>query len=216
MEIEIKGDYIYDCKDVFDGELNEEYCQNKVVSSSTCCRPECCIRTNNENDNLFCYDYVFDEIPTNDKILLYNDEEMLEDPRKKFCTYYNSYSGTIGHKALYNTNPQRIYKYKYNYEDILTQACPQLCIGVCDRDKYNSFCGIIDTKGKGLYATNSDICPIMTLRDISNYGQYYNFDNFYEKIIIRSIISEEPPDNHEWKHKKVSNDYREKKNAITI
>ena len=94
MEIEIKSDSFYDCQGVYDEELNEKYCQNKIISSKTCCRPERCIRTNDESDSLFCFDYVFDEIPANHRILLYNDDEILKDPRNRFCTYYNSYSET--------------------------------------------------------------------------------------------------------------------------
>ena len=211
--IEFKGNSFYDCKGVFDGELNEKYCQNKVISGNTCCRPECCIRTNDESDNLFCFDYVFDEIPKNNRILLYNDDEILEDPRNRFCTYYNSYSET----RLKNY----LYKYKFNYEDILSGSqSPKICIGR-DCTQKDIDCGIIDTKYNHLYTTDSTFCPINEFEfdQTDNTFHYYSNNDIYNsgnKIIIRNIISGIPPDIHEWKGYKVSDEYIEEKNKITI
>ena len=58
MEIEMKMKSYYDCQGVNDDELNEVICQDKIINSKTCCRAECCLRTNgDEGNNIFnCVD----------------------------------------------------------------------------------------------------------------------------------------------------------------
>lgn len=228
MEIEIKSDSFYDCQDVFDEELNEKFCQNKILSSRTCCRPECCIRTNNENDNLFCYDYIFDGIPGNNRVLLYNEEEKLEDPKKRFCTYFNSYKESLKHSNIIYNN-DNLYRLNYNYVQLYGNESPIFCIGKpnCQGDyNINYDCGIIDTGFNHLYTSNSAFCPINTLVQSGgyiyynkNYNNNFGFGN-YLKIIIRNIISDIPPNNHEWKGYRVNDDdndeYKEKKDSVTI
>ena len=45
MDIEFNSDSFYDCRGIYDEELNEEICQNKEITNFTCCRADCCMRT---------------------------------------------------------------------------------------------------------------------------------------------------------------------------
>ena len=206
MHLEIKTETYYDCRGVYDEELNEENCQNKIISNSTCCRPECCIRTN--GNKLICTDYKFNfsYMPQNNKIFLYNDDEFFEDPKRRFCTYYNNYKIDIEQNQF--TNAPKLYKFRYNYKQILNGSnyiSNLMCIGKTKCNDEYSDCGIIDTKGNHLYIRNYSFCPITEIiynRDENSYDfknnsnqQYYNSD----KIIVRNIISEIPPNTHEWK-----------------
>ena len=117
MEIEMKMKSYYDCQGVNDDELNEVICQDKIINSKTCCRAECCLRTNgDEGNNIFCNDYTYNSIPSNEKILFYNDEEKFEDPRRRFCTYYNLYDTSKSSYELINN--QILYNYSNNYEEL--------------------------------------------------------------------------------------------------
>ena len=114
-----------DCQGIYDDELNEKICQNKIVNNYTCCRAECCSRTN--DNSIFCKNYLFNSnsIPQYYTSLYYNDEEILEDPRRKFCTYFNKYSHYIYQSNLTNI---KLYQYKYNYKDILLNKSSSLRI----------------------------------------------------------------------------------------
>ena len=99
-----------------------------------------------------CNNYQFDSstIPENNKILLYNDDEFFEDPKRRFCTYYNIYKGTINHYGL--TNNVYLYQMKYNYSGIYLNNSNLMCIGnktTCN-ESYSD-CGIIDTKENHQY-----------------------------------------------------------------
>ena len=89
MDVELKLDSFYDCRDIYDPELNEEKCQNQIVKSNTCCKSECCSKI--IGDEVFCQDYLFnfdiDEIKNNR--IYYNDEEYFDDPKRRFCSYYS-------------------------------------------------------------------------------------------------------------------------------
>ena len=116
MNLEVKLNSFYDCQGIFDDELNEKICQNKLINNYTCCRAECCLRTN--GNHIYCNDYRFsldNSNLENNKILLYNDEEYFEDPRRRYCTYFNKYKGTIKQNRL---TSKTLYKLKYNYKDI--------------------------------------------------------------------------------------------------
>jgi hypothetical protein len=127
---------------------------------------------------------------------LYNDDEILKDPRKKFCTYYNSYSENLFRDYNY------LYKYKFNYEDILSGSqSPKICIGR-DCAQKDIDCGIIDTKYNHLYTSDSRFCPIneFEYNQMDNAFRYYSYKDNYNRrniIIIRNIISDIPPDIHE-------------------
>ena len=86
VKVELNLDSYYDCRDVYDPELNEELCQNQILKNNTCCKSECCLKT--EKFETFCFDYAFklnDEVIKNNRILYYNDEEYFEDPKRRFC-----------------------------------------------------------------------------------------------------------------------------------
>ena len=196
MNIELKTDSFYDCRGIYDKELNEEICQNKIITNYTCCRAECCMRTN--GNTVKCNNYQFDSstIPLNNKILLYNDDEFFEDPRRRFCTYYNNYNGNINH-YYYLTNYVNLYQMKFNYYELFLNASNLMCIGKTTCNEFYSDCGIIDTIGNHLYIANDYYCPITNIYNI-NDDQYNFYTSSSSKIIIRNIISEIPPNIHDW------------------
>ena len=57
-KIEIYLETFYDCRDVKEFELNEKICQEKILKNNTCCRAECCSRTN--GGKIYCLPYNFD------------------------------------------------------------------------------------------------------------------------------------------------------------
>ena len=217
MNVEVKLDSYYDCRDVYDQELNENKCQNQILNNYSCCRSECCIKTN--GDETFCYDYAFDldeGAIKNKRILYYNDEEYFEDPKRRFCSYYNKYTTDIN----LNTYSGNLYLYKciYDYKLIYLNKSPHMCIGksACNQNLYID-CGIIDTKSNHLYVDNTNYCPINNINGnkdylytyYNNYG-YSNMNN-NEEIIIRIILSEIVPEIHEWKEHFVSlENYKDK------
>ena len=232
MPLEIKSNTYYDCRGINDDELNEKICQNKIINNYTCCKPECCFRTN--GNNIYCNDYVFslnDNILGHNKILFYNDDELLEDPKRRFCTYYNEYRGNMNQKDLTFID---LYRFKYNYIDIFySNKTSLVCIGktICKSGYYD--CGIIDTKNNHLYAKEISYCPINRIykRDgddnfyiwnihdnYYNYfnDNYYNYYNQYYKIIVRNILSEIPPNIHEWKYNYINIETMIKFNSINL
>ena len=215
MLLEFKANTYYDCRGIKDEELNEEKCQNKILNNYTCCRPQCCSRTNGKEIN--CYDYIFN---SNDfrhhyKILLFNDEEILEDPKRK-CTYFTKYENDINQKDLTNIN---LYKCKYNYTQLFLKysnlSTGPFCIGNNCSQKYD--CGIIDTKYHHLYAENESLCPICDIQFDGNQFKFYNrLSPEKEKIIIRNILSEIDPYIHEWKNYFVNDKTKEKISKMNI
>ena len=203
MTAEIKLNPSFDCRGVKDEELNENICQDKIINNDwTCCRAECCSRT--KGGKVHCYDYNYDlDNPTisNYKILTYDEEESFKDPRKRFCTYYNRY-----HKDIYLFNNQQIkisYS-QYNYEDLLLNNSPSVCIGESKCEENYVDCGIIDTMNRHLYASNPEICPV---NNIITEENNFKLESFYneniindKKIILRNIISEISPIAHEYKN----------------
>ena len=200
MKIDIKLDSYYDCQNIYDDELNEKICQNKIVNNYTCCRAECCSRT---NDNIiFCKNYLFNSnnIPQYYTSLYYNDEEILEDPRRKFCTYFNKYSHYIYQSNLTNI---KLYQYKYNYKDILLNKSSSLKILKKPYYNYNIYCGTLDYKNNNLYSNDRDLCPITGIVMKHNIFNIEDLnDNSYnsEKLIIRNILSEIKPRVYEWEN----------------
>ena len=221
LKIEEKIYSFYDCQDIYDDELNEKICQNKIISNITCCRHECCSRTN--GGRIFCNDYNFNlnTVPNN-KELLYNDEEILEDPRRRYCTYFNLFTKEINYYEL-PVSFINLGKFIYNYKDLLLNNIDNVCIG-----KSNCLpidCGIIDSKDNHLYVSDRKFCPVNNIeieRDSSSSNLNsisYNRDSSNKKIVIRNILSEIPPNLHEWKELKVElkeNNEQEKENYLTL
>ena len=203
LTAEIKLNPSFDCRGVKDEELNEGICQDKIINNDwTCCRAECCSRTN--GGNVHCYDYNFDlDNPkiSNYKILTYDEEESFEDPRRKFCTYYNKYNKDI---KLFKNQEINISYSQYNYEDLLLNTFPSACISESKCKENYIDCGIIDTMNRHLYVSDPEICPV---NNIINEENYFKLESFYnesiinnKKIILRNIISEIPPIAHEYKN----------------
>ena len=42
MKVPIKIESFYDCEDVYNDDINKDVCQNKITSTSLCCRKDCC------------------------------------------------------------------------------------------------------------------------------------------------------------------------------
>ena len=202
MEIEVKLDFYYDCRDVYDPELNENKCQNQIVNGNTCCKSECCSKTN--GDETFCNNYLFtfdnDKIKNN-RILYYNDEEYFDDPRRRFCSYYNIYTTNSNLGAF--TDNTNLFRSKYNYKDIYLSDSIPMYIGKSKHSYSDIDCGIVDTKANHLYINDNSVsCP---LNGITSSG---NLESISEdpkrQIIIRNILSEITPNIHEWKENFIS------------
>ena len=212
MELEVKKDSFYDCTGVKDDELNEEKCQNKKVNNYTCCRAECCIRTN--GNNLYCNEYTFNSNNDLNKYILYNDEELLEDPKRGLCTYYNEYYKNISHMDLTNIP---LYQLKYNYKSLyLNNNKNKKSVIYINKTCYNySDCGIVDTKNNHLCIENNNFCPINEVYLNNNVTQF-NKISYNLPIIIRNILSEIPPETHEWRNYFVNSETKKKISKINI
>ena len=206
--INVNLDSYYDCSGVQDEELNEQYCQNKIISNNTCCRPECC--SINLGNVIYCNNYTFNSnnnIIDHHKTLYYNDEEFLEDPRRKFCTYFNSYTSWITHKYL---SEQNLYRFKDNYIDLLLKSNndSNAYIGEKNIGKDRFDCGIIDTYNNHLFLNveDKDSCPI---NKIIRKGNNYIFENINDnnnnnsKLIVKCILSEIQPSIHEFDYSQI-------------
>ena len=219
LTAELKFNSFFDCRGVKDGELNEEICQDRIINNNwTCCRAECCSKTN--GGIIYCSDYNFDlNNPNinNYKILNYDEEEYLEDPRRRLCTYYNKYYKDIN---TFMNQKIQIQKASFNYEDLLLNNNNSLyCINIFNCPENYTDCGIIDTMDRHLYAMNESLCPINNiLLEQNSFIIESNIDQIpnNKKIIIRNIISEIPPLSHEYKNKFVSQDNDLQNEEITI
>jgi hypothetical protein len=62
----------------------------------------------------------------NDKILNYNEDELYDDPRRRYCYYFNKYIGdthTLSNINLYKEN------YDFNYEQIISNEGSSIFFG---------------------------------------------------------------------------------------
>ena len=189
----------FDCRDVKDGELNEDICQNKIINNKICCKAECCSRNN--GGKVFCNDYNFQANSpniNNHKILSYDREEYYDDPRRRFCTYYNKYDSNIN--RFNNQKDIRIAYVNYTYEDLILNRVPYACINYTKcRENYID-CGIIDTMNRHLYISNGELCPINNIKFESNIikiESIYDDRVNYNHIILKNILSEITPISHE-------------------
>ena len=211
LNLEIKLDTFFDCQGIKKGLLNEE-CQNKIVNNLTCCRSDCCIK---KNEEIKCNNYNFDlkKIYLENKILNYNDEERIEDPRRRYCKYFNKYSGSAS--KLIN-NYLQFDNFDYNYEDLLLNKAIQnlVYIGKESPDGNYIDCGILDTLDNHLFLKDMS-CPInFILRDNNNL--YFDSIAYTPlAILVRNFLSEIPPDIHEWDNGFINENDDENK-SITI
>ena len=201
LNVEVKLDPYFDCKGVKKGLLNE-ICQDKLVNNFTCCKSECCIRT---DDNMVCSNYSFNLQEShydNDKILNYNEDELYDDPRRRYCYYFNKYVGethTLSQINLYKEN------YIFNYVSIISNEDSSIYFGKESKSGYTD-CGEIDTLKNHLYVKDIS-CPVNSITKIGNNFIFEGLPSYSFTIFVRNIISEIPPNIHEWKNEYEKTDY---------
>ena len=203
LTAEFKFNPSFDCRGIKDDELNEVVCQDQIINNNwTCCKAECCFRTN--GGNVYCNEYNFNlQNPNiyNHRILTYDEEEYFEDPRRRFCTYYNKYYKDINR---FMGNSINIDYLSFNYEDLLLKKeFSNFCISIFNCSSYPIDCGIIDTLDRHLYSSSTS-CPVSNIYDVGGSISLSTYDSStynYNKIKIRNIISEIPPIPHEYKKK---------------
>ena len=205
FSLEVKLDTYFDCQDVKKGLLNEAECQDKIISNLTCCKSECCPRTKNKCNN---YNFDLRKSYDDDTILTYNDEERYDDPKRRYCKYFNKYSNTT---SILLNKKYYIEECSYNYEDLLLGKVKNAYVGTEIKEGYVD-CGEIDSMHNHLFLMN-DNCPVnLVIRD----GENIYFDHLQStnlKIFIRNILSEIPPDIHERRDQIIN---EEIKNNITV
>jgi hypothetical protein len=201
LNVEVKLDPYFDCKGVKKGLLNE-ICQDKLVNNFTCCKSECCIRT---DDNMVCSNYSFNLQQShydNDKILNYNEDELYDDPRRRYCYYFNKYirdTHTLSQINLYKEN------YAFNYVSIISNEDSSIYFGKESKSGYTD-CGEIDTLKNHLYVKDTS-CPVNYITKNGNNFIFEGLPSYSFTIFVRNIISEIPPNIHEWKNEYEKTDY---------
>ena len=196
LNLEVKLDSFYDCRGENNGLLNEKECQDKIVNNLTWCRIECCIRIN--ETTIKCNNYNFDlkKSYNNKTILNYNDEERIEDPRRRFCKYFNKYNNSTS-KVL---NISLKFEEDYNYEQFIMQNDDENIKVSAENIEGFKDCGELDTLKNHLFVKNKP-CPINYIIRGDNKLYFDNINSitsFSKKMIVRNIISEIPPNIHEW------------------
>ena len=211
LNVEVKLDPYFDCQGVKKGLLNEE-CQDKIVNNFTCCKSECCMRS---DENMVCTDYSFDLQQShydNDKILNYNEDELYDDPRRRYCHYFNNYIGethSLSSISLYKQN------FSFNYKQIISNENSSIFFGKENKQGYED-CGEIDTLKNHLYVKNIS-CPVNSIARNGNDFIFEGLPSNSLTIFVRNIISEIPPNIHEWKNEYVNTKYSYiKEKNITI
>ena len=201
LNVEVKLDPYFDCQGVKKGLLNE-ICQDKIVNNFTCCKSECCIRT---DENMVCSNYSFNLQEShydNDKILNYNEDELYDDPRRRYCYYFNKYVGethTLSQINLYKEN------YAFNYVSIISNEDSSIYFGKESKSGYTD-CGEIDTLKNHLYVKDI-LCPVNSITKNGNNFIFEGLPSNSLTIFVRNIISEIPPSIHEWKNEYEKTDY---------
>lgn len=202
LNLEVKLNSFYDCQDEKNGLLNEKICQDKIVKNYTCCKSECC-GNSNTTEEFICSNYSFDinQINLNNKILNYNEEEMIEDPRK-ICKYYNTFNVNT---SRINNYYLQVENFEYNYEDLLLNENDLIKIGKESPSGYTD-CGVLDTLKNHLYLKGIS-CPVNFMINIEGNLYFDNVSSNSLSIFVRNIISEIPPNVHEWRNEYVSIKY---------
>ena len=204
--LQVKLDTFYDCQGVKNGLLNEEICQNKIVNNLTCCKSTCCHKDNDEN--FFCnnYDFNVKQSSLDKNILVYNYDEMLDDPKRRYCEYINKFSGNTSKVLDYNLGIEIL---NYSYENILLNNNNNINSDIkiakkdFNKNKENiDFidCGEVDSLKNHLFLKGID-CPI---NYINKDGNKLFFDFIPQSalpIIVNNYLTEIPPSLHEWNNK---------------
>ena len=200
LNIETKLNSYFDCQGIFNGLLNEGKCQDKIVNNLTCCKSECCKK--NGKGETFCnnYDFNIRKISLNKNILIYNNDEIFDDPRRRYCQYMNLFSGNISRILNYNLQMEQ---YNYTYENILLNANNINNFAKIAKKEYEEKdfidCGEIDSLENHLFVKGIK-CPINYIAfDVDNNLLF--FDSIIKTslgIIVKNYLSELPPLIHEW------------------
>lgn len=197
IDFEVKFQNYFDCEGVWDEKINSQNCQNTIVPNNLCCNTYCCRKTNGHNGEV-CdrfnfgdrdFDYFFEE---NKKVL-------------SNCKYFNKlYDKTFHSQIIFGKNSGLDYGH---FMDIYYSQGKNYENPNCPADYIK--CGLLDSKNKkrplcfpkSLY---NDTCPendvIFNSSLNSSDPKYYTF-KFTEgrKSFVRNIISEIPPNVHEWR-----------------
>ena len=183
----------YDCRGINNGLLNEENCQNKKVPSSLCCKKECCFKY---NSNTICNNYNFNTKNSvlNKNILTYNDDEILDDPRRRYCNLINEFSGNtssiLGHYLIKE-------QFDYSYENILLNKDginKNIIIDKEGEKKDFIDCGEIDSLKNHLFVKDIE-CPInyIILEEDTNELFFASITKTSLGIIVNNYLAESPP-----------------------
>ena len=181
MEINLNLDTYYDCRGIFNSELNPE-CRNTIVDNYTTCSSD--ERTQVDFNNL-------------EGFLNY-------DERAKYCQYFSKYKQNK--LKLYN---KYICKKNNNptYEELLSHSVPLKDFygnPIPCKPGYKR-CGILDTKDNVLCIEDNTNCPINDISKVNiennkNIDEIFfnNNSNSDSKVVSSIILSENQPLNHEW------------------
>lgn len=203
IDIQVKLDMYFDCQNVDNGLLNEEKCQNQIVNNLTCCKSDCCYK--DKNGETVCTEYNFNikKSYLDKRILNYNDEEIFDDPRRRYCQYTNNLSGTTSRLLDYNLEFEKFY---YTYENILLiqNRSKNIKVGksyLKNNIEYKNFidCGEIDSLKNHLFLKDIK-CPInyVTLDTDNNILIFDSIEQSSLGIFVKNYLSEIPPLIHEW------------------
>ena len=121
INIPIKMESFYDCEDIDNiDNIDKDICQNKITSSSLCCRKQCCKRViSGKKDFNYCRN---------------KDNVNEDDPREYFCSKFSKYKGRF---YIYN-NQKICVKKDRIYEDLLLDYETYDKSKTCDKIYFDS------------------------------------------------------------------------------
>ena len=198
--LEVKLDTYFDCQGVNNGLLNEDKCQNKIVNNLTCCKSECCYK--DKTGETRCNNYNFDikKNTLSKNILIYNNEEIYDDPKRRYCQYMNRLSGKTSKVLNYNLQMEL---FNYSYENILLNVDDiNSFIKIDKKENQNEGfkdCGEIDSLKRHLFVKDYN-CPVNYAYLDPNNNLLF-FDTISPSslgIFVKNYLSEMPPFIHEW------------------
>ena len=182
----------YDCRGINNALLNEDKCQNKKVPYSLCCKKECCYK---ENTNTICSNYNLNtkNILLNKNILTYNDDEIMDDPRRRYCKLINQFSGNTSRIMNYYLKKEL---FDYSYEEIMMNKDNINENIIINKEGKNNFidCGEIDSLKNHLFVKNIE-CPInyIILEEDTNELFFASITKTSLGIIVNNYLSQIPP-----------------------